>query len=82
MNGCDWTAGGQCAEPATMLVQSQGMNDTGIMVLVMWDGDLDAVPDPKSFYCLGHARHILAGLPTLAPALTDTMAPDDVFTHG
>lgn len=81
MNGCDWTAGGQCPEPAVMLVQSQGMNDTGIMVLVMWDG-WDTVPDPKSFYCLDHAQHILAGLPTLAPALTDTTTHGEVFTHG
>ena len=69
-----------CTEPATVLVRSDGMNDDGIMVLVMWSG-WDRVTG--SLYCGKHAGQILAGLPSLAPQDRAPTATDgEVFTHG
>lgn len=73
-----------CTTPAAVLIRSDGLNDDGVMVVVMWSG-WERVKG--SLYCAPHAGKILAGLPSLRPHRpVRTPAPDDhdtdVFTHG
>lgn len=80
---CAWSAGGECGEPATMLVRVEGVgaDDSGIMIMVMWS-HIERVKGPRPMYCLDHARHILSGVPTLAPPLSANDSAGEVFTHG